>query len=621
VQRIRSAAVLLAGGLILLAPACLETQAAAQSAQQETPHAAPPFTVLHANANLVLVDVVVDDHGKPVQALKQNAFHILEDGREQSIFSFEEHGTEAAAAPDTHAGEAGELTPGMYTNLPAYPEQGAVNVLLLDALNTPVSDQMRVRREMIEYMGKIKPGTTLAIFTLTSRLRMISGFTTNVAELALLMTSPRANSQATALLNPASSTASTTAGSDAQTDAVETAEQPAPRPSVSNAGTGGTANGPMDAVAALKQFEADSATAQTDVRVRTTLDALKQLAQYLSGIPGRKNLIWLSGSFPLAILPDSALFSEFRAISDYREQVAKVTDLLTQARVAVYPVGAQGLMTPAVYNASNDTAPKNEDFGTALMNEREQMYQAEGSMDEIADATGGHAYKEMNDLEQAVDESIENGAHYYTIGYVPAAELNGQFRRILVRVDGRDYKLAYRRGYYADAADTQTPDRIGKLPPLVAAALHGAPPATQIVFKAGVLNGSNPLLKSVRLPEGPAGAMAAAMAKPVRYVVNLTLNARSLNLETGPDGTRHGRIELALIGYDADGNCANYVDRQLELSLQAAQYDRIAAKGITVLVPIDLPVGDDSVRIAVEDLVASRTGSLEIPVTVAGRVE
>jgi VWFA-related protein len=624
-QSMRTVAAMLAGGVILLgsAPVCLETRAAAQSAKAETANTVPPFTVLHANANLVLVDVVVDDHGKPVEGLPQSAFRILEDSREQSIFSFEEHGTSGdagTAAADASAQPQSELPPGTYTNLPAYPEQGAVDVLLLDGLNTQVTDQMRVRKAMIEYMGKIKPGTTMAVFTLGLQLRMVSGFTSNVAELAMALTNPKANVQPSALLNEPSSTTGTTAGSDAQTDQVVSAIQQAqpPQPtSVGNAGPGGAASGPMNATQAIEQFEADQVTAQTDMQVRTTLDALKQLAVYLSGIPGRKNLIWLSGSFPFAILPDSSLYSGFRAMSSYRDQVAKTCDLLTQARVAVYPVGAAGLWTPAVYNAANGTAPKNQALGTALINEREQADEVEGSMEEIATDTGGHAYKEMNDLDQAVADSIENGSHYYTIGYVPAAaELNGQFRKIQVRVEGRDYKLAYRRGYYADPPDAPSAHGTGRIPPLVAAALHGAPPATQIVFKAGLLNGSDPLLQNVRLPEGPAGEMSKALAKPERYVVNLTLNPRSLNLDMSPDGTRQAKIELALIGYDADGNVANFVDKRVALGLQAAQYAQIQARGIPLLVPIDLPAGDDSVRIAVEDLTAARTGSLEIPVTV-----
>jgi hypothetical protein len=55
------------------------------------------------------------------------------------------------------------------------------------------------------------------------------------------------------------------------------------------------------------------------------------------------------------------------------------------------------------------------------------------------------------------------------------------------------------------------------------------------------------------------------------------------------------------------------------LAIKPEQFERVAAKGITVLVPIDLPAGDNSLRIAVNDLNAGRTGSLEVPVTVAAK--
>jgi VWFA-related protein len=622
-ERCRSFAVLIFSGLIFLVGAALwmGRGVRAQSAPAAAQNAAAPFTVLHANANLVLVDVVAADHGKPVEGLKQNDFRILENGKEQAIFSFEEHGP----APEADAGTQppSDLPAGMYTNLPAFPEQGAVNVLLVDALNTRMGDQLRVRQQMMGYLSQVKPGTTLAVFTLTSRLRMISGFTANVAYLAELMRSAKLNNQQSLLLG----TGNTGSQLDQtnQADQVSTAlqaGQPAGRPSIANVGSGGLTNGPMNAAAALQQFEADTVTGQTDVRVRETLDALNQLAEYLSGIPGRKNLIWLSGSFPLAIAPDSSLFSSFRAISNYRDDVQKTCDLLTQARVAVYPVGAQGLRGPEEFSAANTYVAPGQAQSTQWVKGKEEMDEEFGSMDEIADETGGQAFDETNQLADAVADAVENGSHYYTIGYVPAADLNGQFRKIQVRleghdVEGHDYKLAYRRGYYADGPETPARRAIGSYPPLVAASLHGAPAATQIVFKAGLLRGSDPLLKNVQLPQGPAGEMAGAMAKPVRYVVNLTLNPRSLNLEVTPDGRRSGKIELALVGYDADGNVSNYVDRPLTLGLQPAQFAQIESKGISLLLPIDLPAGDDSVRIAVEDLTASRAGSLEIPVTVA----
>jgi hypothetical protein len=218
-----------------------------------------------------------------------------------------------------------------------------------------------------------------------------------------------------------------------------------------------------------------------------------------------------------------------------------------------------------------------------------------------------------------VADVIENGSSYYTIGYVPERKkFDGQFHTFKVSVDQASYKLAYRRGYYADASDKPSPDASGQANPMTAAALHGAPPATQIIFTAQVLAATDPLLQGAKLPTGPAGERSATLKGPIeRYVANFTLSPSTLSLDIAPDGTRNGKIELALIAYDANGNRVNDADRQFQLAIKPEVFDRVAAKGIAVLVPIDLPAGQNSLRIAVRDLDAGRTGSLEVPVAVA----
>ena len=43
----------------------------------------------------------------------------------------------------------------------------------------------------------------------------------------------------------------------------------------------------------------------TEARIGITLSAFQQLARYLSAYPGRKNVIWVSGSFPIVLFPDA----------------------------------------------------------------------------------------------------------------------------------------------------------------------------------------------------------------------------------------------------------------------------------------------------------------------------
>ena len=191
--RFRAVPFLVLFGLLIGADAAVAAQTA-PSAAQATPAGAPnstaPTTVLHADTNLVLVDVVVTDHGKPVRDLDKSRFHLLENGKEQPISAFDEH-KPSPAPPDaaTVKAQIAALPANTYTNVPIYPDTGVVNVLLLDALNTPMVNQTEARRQMIQYLATIKPGTSLAIFTLTSQLRLVEGFTTDAARLAKVLKS------------------------------------------------------------------------------------------------------------------------------------------------------------------------------------------------------------------------------------------------------------------------------------------------------------------------------------------------------------------------------------------------------------------------------------------------
>jgi VWFA-related protein len=625
-------------------------------AHSQNPPADSTTPALRTSSNLVLVDVVVTDHDKPVHGLDRSRFHILEDGTEQTISSFDEH--QPAAAPPAFLAPAA-LPPNTYTNLPAYPDSPAVNVLLLDALNTPTGDQMRVRSKMIDYLATLKPGTELAIFTLSTQLRIVTQFTSDPAALVSLLKKSKANPQQQPLLDAPASAALDNNQVNAVAGATSTLEPPTP-PSIS---TSGSQIGPMTALNALQQFQADQIAGQTNARIRITLDAMKQLAGYLSGIQGRKNVIWFSGSFPLTLLPEGGQFDAFANVETFREQVQQTADLLTAARVAIYPIDASGLWQPAEFSAS-DTTPIPSDIheasqaqSTQWSQERERHYANQGSMQQLADETGGEPFFETNDFGKAVAGAIENGSSYYTLAYVPkntapdARPHNpaAQYRKIQVRLDqGPDLdhglKLAYRRGYYADAPGksspsgsyTSTSDLSGGSSVFAAALAPDAPAATAILLRARVLPATDPAFQEQNLVGLSAGPpRPAAPATPTspaprpaedksaspnhptrRYIVDLTIDAHTLALDNQPDGSRKAAIELAIIAYDGLGHPLNSYTHAYQVGLSAAQFQRIMASGISVRLPFDMPAGDIDLRIGVHDLNADRAGSLDIPLSI-----
>ena len=598
------------------APAAAAPMAAAPAqnpALATTPQTAAP--VVHANANLVLLDVVVTDRGSAVHGIERSRFHILEDGKEQAISSFEEH---QPAPTSAEAWKPVVLPPHTYSNAPLYPQATAFNVLLLDGLNTPVDRQTDVRKQMIEYMGKIAPGTSLAVFTLSSRLRMITGFTTDASQLTKALQSGKVTPRTSDVTGSGLSVSSDT---DTTLDNLT--------------GSGASADwGSM-----LEQWEVDAAAFQDDERVRMTLDAFQQLALYLGAIPGRKNIIWFSASFPIGLDPEASMRNGFDAERMYASAIRETSENLAAARVSVYPVDARGLMNLSTVDASYTpggsigsgasggfgrvrapgmgNSPMASDTHNAMVTNAEE----EASMRQIAKETGGKAYINTNGLRDAVADAIQNGSSYYTIAYIPENKnFNGSFRKLQVRVDGGGLNLAYRDGYYADPTSKIAAHDATQNTPILAAMLKGAPPATQILFNTRVLPASDPHFRDTKFSTTPAGENAAELKGPLhRTIVDLLVDPRGLDFATTADGTRQDNVEFILVAYDSDGKRVNYVDRPAPLGLDAGLYAKVRASGFPVRMELDLPAGNFSLRIAVYDLNSGHIGSLEVPLAVAAK--
>jgi len=304
--------------------------------------------------------------------------------------------------------------------------------------------------------------------------------------------------------------------------------------------------------------------------------------------------------------------------------------------VAVYPVDARGLVTPASLDASytpstnltsalsngnrttarqrvsaNKPSTGNDD-AAAL----KQLMEEQASMQQIAEQTGGHFVMNTNGFAQAVASAIENGSSYYTIGYVPGpGPLDGQYRKIQVNIANSALTLAYRHGYYADPPDKPSEHTPGQLSLIVSTTLHGAPPSTQIPFEARVLPANDPLLQGTKIPAGSGGELTASLKGTLqRFVVDLRIDPHSLLLSSTPDGALHSQAEFTLVAYDAEGHRTNYLDSGFQVNLKPGQIQQVIQTGVRIRLPLDLPAGHYSLRIAVHDLAAGKAGSLEVPV-------
>ena len=241
---------------------------------------------IKVTAREIILDITVsDNNGNPVHGLSRSDFTVKEDGKEEPLRSFEE----SASHPVT---PLPKLPPNTYTNAQPEAPTGALNILVLDFLNTaaePSADvqgggdatgvalasQVAAKREAIKYVLGMPAGTMVIVLGLSDSLRVLQDCTSDPALLAAAI-----DSMKTSPLGHAS--------------------------------------------ALLRQFDS-----QRRDRTATTLTAMKQIAADVAAIKGKKNLLWLTVGMPW--------LNSF--------SLRGVYGVLAQAQIAVYPIDVRGVMT------------------------------------------------------------------------------------------------------------------------------------------------------------------------------------------------------------------------------------------------------------------------------------
>jgi VWFA-related protein len=510
-------------------------------------------------------------------------------------------------------------------------------MVLFDALNTPMEDQSYVRQQLLAYLKSRPPGARIAIFGLNAHLVLLQGFTSNPDVLLAAVERQRGN--ASFILKDQVGGGGK---QDNQTDVLEDQD-----PDTFHDGAI-----PARVIAALRQFDAIAETLQIEVRTKYTLDAMNEIARYVAGIPGRKNLIWFSGSFPLDVLPDetgqtlNAFAQRGSSEQEYRETITR----LAHSQVAVYPVDARGVTNSPVNDATttrNYMGPGSAGAATANKSAQARSNGADASlaigqarlnadnaqfldqnasehatMDVLAAQTGGEAFFNTNNLTDAVMKAVNDGSNFYTLSYTPTDQTqDGQERRIKVQLARPGVSLAYRTGYYSDTAPkkgaaTETASAAAAQSAgqdsLSVAMQRGAPAPAEILMKVAVTR----LSTGGKTEEQVAtGNFPSATAKPPfqRYAVDYAINPGDLAFRHGDDGKIHIDYDALIYVYDANGDLLNWMGRTHPIAGTAEQVHQATMHGLLAHEEVSVPAkGTYFLRIAVHDRNRDHYGAVEV---------
>lgn len=528
-------------------PAHLFGQAPQTATEEE------PVPTVRVSTHLVLVDAVVTDkHNQPVLGLKAEDFTVQEKGKRQKIafFSVPAQAGSRPAVPS--------LPPGTYSNRPEYrAPHGPATVIVLDVANTPFQDQNYGRLQMLKFVREQhQAGQSMAIFTLTNRLWLLQDFTDDpgVLSKALLRYEP-----GEPIISPGT------------TGAVLT-----PLPAGSAL---------AGAYAEVQRFQEVEVAYFMDRRIDTTLLAMRSLARILGGIPGRKNVIWLTAGFPFSLFPDdlsqldlprsdpmscgsagcvtmpnSRIGAPAGARHDqYADRIRDVAAQLASSQLAIYPVDVRGLETKASVNSITS-----------------QM-----TMEEMAWETGGRAFVNRNDVHNGVAMALQDNSASYTIGYYPDnKKWDQKYRTISVKVNRVGVEVRHRHGYFA-VDPTATKER-QPAQELTEALLDKAPD-TLVTFDAMV-----------------------TPADKGKTRVDFLIDPSSISVEDVTGGKKVD-VDLYAAIVSTGGKLLASQSMRLDHTFPLDIYQKILQQGMRVHIDLDSPAGKNELRMAVRD---GRTGYL-----------
>jgi VWFA-related protein len=536
-------------GLLPLIAAGLYAQSATQPSSSNESQVLHSDQTLRTNTRLVLVDVVAtDSKGQPVPDLNASDLTVLEDGKPQKISGFNFERSDASSARVAQI----QLPPSVVTNAPKF-QSNSLNVILFDTANGDFTEQVYAHDQLLKFLNGAALDRPVAIFALQTQLKLLHDFSTD----------NKALSAAVAKYRP---------------------------PAKNNNSES------MESRASAFSTRGDYHTSERDIE--NTLNQLNVLAKVLAGYPGRKNLIWLSESFPLTLFPETlnqghmdgqSLRSAVRGAANpastqqnlvssapfktYAELVKKVSDALMSAQVAVYPVDA-GAVGRNDHLASQHT------------------------MNNMAESTGGKSFMNSNDLVLGLRNGIEDGSSYYTLTYYPENKnWDGLFRRIQVKSSRPNLSLRYREGYYA-----VDPEKINKQDSDAVAENFSrlleldAPTATQVIFQAQVQPPSE---------------------KNKKVVVTFHIDPRTLAFEKKDNGVEFAKLSCTVWAYGKDRDKPTMSSGTVTANLSASEYQQMMQQRFLPCDrQLDLKPGTYALRMGVLDRASNKIGTATAQVAV-----
>ena len=366
---------------------------------------------MKVQTDIVLTNVVVRNKktGEVVKGLKQSDFTILENGKPQTIASFDYQNVDEAAVlreSTTVTGKAtiADLLNRDFAASPAALRDHRLIVMFFDLSSMQPEDIDRAVQSAQDYVNKkMQPADLVALVSMATELSMDQDFTSDKA--ALLKGLGRYNG---------------TEGTG-----------------FANGNEGGNSGGTSDDASSFTADDSEYNSLNTD----RELYAIRTIAKSLERVDQRKSMLYFSGGLTRQGIENQA-------------SMRAATNEAVKANMAIYSVDSRGLEAmPPVGNASKGSLRGTASYsGGAMQSQLDANFGSQETLATLSSDTGGKAFFDSNDFAPAFQQVQHDTEAYYILGFHSTnAARDGSYRHLTVKLNRNDVKMDYRPGYYAPA--------------------------------------------------------------------------------------------------------------------------------------------------------------------------
>ena len=366
---------------------------------------------MKVQTDIVLTNVVVRDKktGEVVKGLKQSDFTILENGKPQTIASFDYQNVDEAAVlreSTTVTGKAtiADLLNRDFAASPAALRDHRLIVMFFDLSSMQPEDIDRAVVAAQDYVNKkMQPADLVALVSMATGLSMDQDFTSDKA--ALLKGLGKYNG---------------TEGTG-----------------FANGNEGGNSGGTSDDASSFTADDSEYNSLNTD----RELYAIRSIAKSLERVDQRKSMLYFSGGLTRQGIENQA-------------SMRAATNEAVKANMAIYSVDSRGLEAiPPVGNASKGSLRGTAAYsGGAIQSQLDANFGSQETLATLSSDTGGKAFFDSNDFAPAFQQVQHDTEAYYIVGFHSTnTARDGSYRHLTIKLNRNDVKIDYRPGYYAPA--------------------------------------------------------------------------------------------------------------------------------------------------------------------------